>query len=123
MYRNCTATRSLRTPTTSLYIITGLKVSAERRAPADSDVCLFPFHILTKGGAGHSGVDGSLVAEYIEKRGWFPGQSGSQTYGYEGGVSLGQVLGHTWSSGPGPHPHPWAVRSLRSEEVWQFPSP
>lgn len=83
----------------------------------------FPFHILTKGGAGHSGGTGSLVAEYIEKRGWFPGQSGSQTYEYEGGVSLGQVLGYTLSSGPGPHPHSGAVRGLHSEEVWQFPSP
>lgn len=67
------------------------------------------------------GDKGSLVAEYIEKRGWFPGQSGSQTYGYERVVSLGQVLGYMGSSGPGPHPHSWAVRSLRSKEVWQFP--
>lgn len=44
------------------------------------------------------------MAEYIEKRGWFPGQSGSQTHGYERVVSLGQVLGCMWSSGPGPHP-------------------
>lgn len=62
------------------------------------------------------------MAEYIENRGWFPGQSGSQTYGYEGMVSLGQVLGCKWSSGPDPHPHFWAVRGLRSKEVWQLPS-
>lgn len=123
MHRNCTATRSLRTPTTSLYIITGLKVSTGGKGSGRSNLCIFPFHILTKGGAGHSGGSGSLVAEYIEKRGWFPGQSGSQTYEYEGGVSLGQVLGYTLSSGPGPHPYSWAVRGLHSEEVWQFPSP
>lgn len=41
------------------------------------------------------GDRGSLVAKYIEKRGWFPGQSGSQTYGYEGMVTLRQVLGYT----------------------------
>lgn len=40
------------------------------------------------------GDRGSLVAEYIEKRGWFPGQSGSQTYGCEGVVTLRQVLGY-----------------------------
>lgn len=40
------------------------------------------------------GDRGSLVAKYIEKRGWFPGQSGSQTYGYEGVVTLRQVLGY-----------------------------
>lgn len=46
----------------------------------------------------------SLVAEYIEKRGWFPGQSGSQTYGYEGVVPLGQVLGcGTPRAGAGVH--------------------
>lgn len=55
----------------------------------------FLFTYLQKGELGTVGETGSLVAEYIEKRGWFPGQSGSQTYGYEGGVSLRQVLGYT----------------------------
>jgi hypothetical protein len=33
------------------------------------------------------------VAKCVEKRGWFPGQSGSQMDRCEGVVSLGQVLG------------------------------
>lgn len=69
------------------------------------------------------GETGSLEAEYIEKRGWFPGQSGSQTYGYEGGVSLGQVLGYMWSSGPGPHPHSWAVKVFTQRKFGSFLHP
>lgn len=33
----------------------------------------------------------SRVAEYITKMGWFPGQSGSQIYGYEKIASLPRV--------------------------------
>lgn len=56
MYRNCTATQSLRTPTISLYIITGLKVSAEGRAP----VAFFLFTYLQKGELGTVGLTVAL---------------------------------------------------------------
>lgn len=79
MYRNCTATRSLRTPTTSLYIITWLKVSTGGKGSGRlRPLHFFLFTYLQKGELGTVGEMGSLVAEYIEKRGWFPGQSGSQ---------------------------------------------
>lgn len=93
MYRNCTATRSLQTPTSSLYIITWLSHWREGLQPTPTFAFFLCTH-LQKGSWVQWG-QGSLVAEYIEKRGWFPGQSGSQTYGHEGVVTLRQVLGYT----------------------------
>lgn len=60
MYRNCTATRSLRTPTTSLYIITGLKSRRREGLRLTPTFAFFLFTYLQKGELGTVGLTVAL---------------------------------------------------------------
>lgn len=91
MYRNCTATQSLRTPTTfSVHYYMVKSHGWREELQPNPNVCIFSFHILTKEGSwDEGGGRGSFVA-VCRKEGLFPWTVWlPQTDRCEGAVPLG----------------------------------